>query len=273
MTVNQRVGLFLLLLALIGGVIILNYTGYGDAAFILGVIFGLPGIFIIGHLFNSEGGGEAISGLQNLVKRYQLKNVHTGFGASKKIMEGTIDGHEIKVEVKRLSPIEQIVIKVKCENPAGKTLFLSRENATTKLGKRLGLPDILIGNSTFDNKYLIQSDDANFARQIFDKRLQGIFLKAQFVPMGTLALGDKKKKEILKLFSQKKDAKDVLDYELLFEKGKAFELNSGTKEETNYIRYAVKTGRFKSKVSILHLEHMIPCIIELAKKIDGLPED
>ena len=116
-------------------------------------------------------------------------------------------------------------MQIDCPNPANNSLIIKPENLIMEVAKLVGWQDLETGNSSFDNAFLLQSNNPHFFKNVLNTILQRQLLETHLLDTGVYEFKPKtvrRRKELRKI----KENPSVLHLHLT--KGKPTPLESTT---------------------------------------------
>ena len=75
-----------------------------------------------------------------------------------------------------------------CNRDVTPRIIISKEGMFSPLSKQLGVTDIIVGDAEFDNTFIIQCDDPNYAKKALNDRVRKEILRWQRHWHGTLVI-------------------------------------------------------------------------------------
>ncbi len=151
---------------------------------------------------------------KEIAEKYNLKFTPISLTESKIMLEGDLRGRNFKFILDGIRGLKKIKIEYSVLNEEKNYLYLRPEGLGDGIGKVLGGQDIKIGDSAFDKKFIIRSNNESFLYSILDEDMKYKINDALKYIKGSFILGIEEK-EIKKNKPKINDTEDILDVHLL----------------------------------------------------------
>lgn len=158
--------------------------------------------------------------LESISKKHHLK--FTNFKESRTGNEcrlsGKVEGLSFDLTLKGMQPVLALNLLMYIPNPQNYFLGIKQQTLMANVSKLFGEQDLKIGNRSFDNKFILQSDNTDFFETVLTQRNQANILNANNQSTATITFGsmDGKKIKQKSAASEKiKDNDDILDLHLI----------------------------------------------------------
>lgn len=147
---------------------------------------------------------------RELARRYYLNfDEDLAYKKLKINLNGTIQGMPISFSLDNMLDLKNLDISCICPNSEKNNLYIGLENSAHRVKKMFGLNDIEIGNSIFDEKYVLNSNNETFLKSILDNSLAERIKKNNDYIKGVFEIYENTKPSKNKVIEIKQD--DILD--------------------------------------------------------------
>jgi hypothetical protein len=154
---------------------------------------------------------------QPIAEKYHLE--FEGFhplGAKNITMRGKIGHMPFFLSISELYDIQTMSISTTCPNAENNYFSIRREKSMDGIGKLMGVQDLKINNTKFDDRFLLQSDNQHFFEKTLNSKTQETIFGAAKLLDWQVSLGVKPYKEKAK-GTYKKGDDDIIDAHLTIE--------------------------------------------------------
>jgi hypothetical protein len=119
----------------------------------------------------------------------------------------------LRIEISE-SDTKPLKVQISFDSLQDFELFISWEDTIEKILKRIGKPEIEIGNKDFDDHYLIKTNKSYLAKELITKDIQAYLLKYNVYSISITTDQKSKKAKILSVisrtFNNKKSYEDII---------------------------------------------------------------
>ncbi len=201
---------------------------------------------------------------ENIAKKYHLN--FTPFHYSKNNylkLDGEINGMKTSFSLGKIFMLQTLNISIECPNSKNNYLMMKPETIGTGFQKITGTQDLKVGYPTFDDKFLLQSNDRRFFDTIIDKKIQKQLLISRRSIKGDFIFGQ----ALVKKKENTKEDLDILDAHLLDPKNRIQKINKGQKNSFSFSCKNLFQESLNANIILKHSILLFETMIDMAQKI------
>lgn len=110
-------------------------------------------------------------------------------------VEGKLEGMPLRFNLNNLYYPTNFKIEVECPNPEKNSLLIKPENSSHSLGKLMGMQDIDTKKESFNQQYLLQSNNLTFFHDIVTEKMIDNINQSNRYLRGSFVIDEKRKKK------------------------------------------------------------------------------